>query len=98
MERADDASISQAGSASGVKKANKVAKKKRPVPPPSLEVLLYNLESANSHPSYALDYLKDLACDADKVIENIDHVEEHFAPGQDEAEIQMNIETFMQNT
>jgi hypothetical protein len=49
--------------------------------------LLYNLESANSHPSYALDYLKDLACDADKVIEKIDFVEEYFAPGQDESEI-----------
>ena len=47
-------------------------KGKKGGPPPSLDDLLYNLEAANGHPSYALDHLKDLANDVDKVIEKID--------------------------
>lgn len=67
-------------------------------PPPSLDNLLYNLEAANGHPSYALDHLKDLANDVDKVIEKLEMVEQYFAPGKMDAEIEENVETFQQNS
>ena len=75
------------------------AKDKNIGPPPSLKNLLYNLEAANGHPSYALDHLKDLANDVDKVIEKLEMVDQYFAPGknkneQNDAEIEENIETF----
>lgn len=54
---------------------------------PSLEVLCYNLEAANSHPSYALDHLKDLAYDVDKISEHLEMIDEYFAKGKDEVEI-----------
>ena len=54
---------------------------------PTLEMLCYNLEAANSHPSYALDYLRDLALDVDNVIENLDSLDEYFAKGKSEIEI-----------
>jgi len=63
-----------------------------------LDKLLYSLEAANSHPSYALDHLKDLAEDVDKVVEFLHMVDDHFAPGKDDAEIQENIYAFMQNS
>jgi len=56
-------------------------------PPPSLDNLLYNLEAANGHPSYALDHLKDLANDVDKVIEKLEMVDQYFAPGKMDAKL-----------
>lgn len=44
-------------------------------PPPGLEQLLANLEAANSHPSYALDHLKDLADDVDELIEKLEFID-----------------------
>ena len=66
--------------------------------PPSLDKLLYSLEAANSHPSYALDHLKELAEDVDKVVELLHMVDENFAPDKDITEIQDNIYSFMQNS
>lgn len=40
---------------------DKKKKKGKLKPPPTIDDLLYHLESANSHPSNALDHLKDLA-------------------------------------
>ena len=74
------------------------AKNKNIGPPPSLENLLYNLEAANGHPSYALDHLKDLANDVDKVIEKLEMVDQYFAPAKKDSEIEENIETFQQNS
>jgi len=59
---------------------------------------LYNLEAANGHPSYALDHLKTLANDVDKVIEKLEMVDQYFAPGKMDAEIEENVETFQQNS
>jgi hypothetical protein len=42
------------------------------------------LEAANSHPSFALDHLKALAMDVDKIISHLDMVEEYFGKGKDE--------------
>lgn len=63
-----------------------------------MEDLLYHLESANSHPSFALDHLKDLASDVDSLIQKIDLIQKYFAPDKDDIEIRENLETFMQNT
>ena len=52
-----------------------------------METLCYNLEAANSHPSYALDYLRDLAFDVEKITDNLDQIDEHFAKGKSEVEI-----------
>ena len=54
---------------------------------PTLELLCYNLEAANSHPSYALDHLKDLASDVDKIQENLEMVDEYFGKAKNEVEI-----------
>ena len=54
---------------------------------PTLELLCYNLEAANSHPSYALDHLKDLAQDVDKISEHLEMVDEYIAKGKNEVEI-----------
>jgi len=61
-------------------------------------VLCYNLEAANSHPSFALDHLKDLAFDVDKISQHLEMVDEYFCKGKDEVEINEMIETFMQNS
>jgi hypothetical protein len=49
--------------------------------------LCYKLESANSHPSYALDHLKDLAIDVEKINDHLDLVDENFAQGKSEGDI-----------
>jgi hypothetical protein len=72
----------------------KVSKKKLK-PPPNLEELLDNLEKANSHPSRALDHLKNLALNADEIVQKIHMVEQNFAIDQDESEVLENIVTFM---
>ena len=64
---------------------------------PSLEVLCYNLEAANNHPSYALDHLRDLAYDVDKISQHLEMIDEYFAKGKNEVEINDMIEDFMQN-
>ena len=60
--------------------------------------LVYNIEKANTHPSLALDYLHDLAKDVDEIIDKIHMIENSFAPGLDEYEIEDKIETFIHNT
>lgn len=62
----------------------KVSKKKSK-PPPDLNTLLDNLEKANSHPSRALDHLKNLALNADEIVLKINIVEQNFAPDQDDS-------------
>ena len=54
---------------------------------PTLEILCYSLEAANSHPSYALEHLRDLAHDVEKISDHLDLVDEHFAKGKNEDEI-----------
>jgi hypothetical protein len=54
---------------------------------PTLETLCYNLEAANSHPSFALDHLRDLAFDVEKMSEHLELIDEHFAKGRNEQEI-----------
>ncbi len=54
-----------------------------------------NLESANSHPSYALDHLKQLAKDVDLLIEKNKIIETFFAVDKSDAEISEDIETFL---
>ena len=76
----------------------KKSRKKKIQPPRSLATLLYNVEAANGHPSFALDHLHDLSKDVDELVEKIHMIENHFAPGKEKAEIQEMIETFMQNT
>ena len=82
-------------------KAKKKSKKRNPVPPLS-EYLRY-LEAANGHPSRALEHLKafaDLVADFEKVQPPYtdDEIEEGFAPGLEEAQVQEAIVQFMQNT
>jgi hypothetical protein len=43
--------------------------------PPSLMTLLFNLEAAMSHPSSALDHLKKLASDVEKVLQRMNLLE-----------------------
>lgn len=50
-------------------------------------MLCYNLEGANSHPSFALDHLKDLAFDVDKISQHLEMIDEYFAKGKDEVAI-----------
>ena len=57
---------------------------------PSLETLLYNLDAANSHPNYALDHLRDLASDVDRLTDKLDYIEGHFCKGKDDREIVRN--------
>ena len=73
-------------------------KKRKVSPPPELSILLGNLEAANSHPSFALDHLKDLVDNVDLVIDKVEMIEEHFAPGMDDQEISEYIETFLQQS
>jgi len=54
---------------------------------PTLEILCYSLEAANSHPSFALEHLRDLAHDVEKIGDHLDLIDEHFAKGKDEDEI-----------
>ena len=67
-----------------MKLAKVSTKVKKMSPPPNLLRLLYNLEAANSHPSSALEHLKDLAADVDKVVEKIAMVELMFGNDIDE--------------
>jgi len=67
-------------------------------PPPTLKNLLYSLEAANSHPSSALNHLKQLSKDADRVVEKLDLVESMFVSTIDDSQIEEHIETFMQNS
>lgn len=53
--------------------------KKKSKAPPNLQDILTNLEKANSHPSKALDHLKNLALNADEIVQKIDLVEQNFA-------------------
>jgi len=59
-------------------------------------MLMANLEAANSHPSFALDHLKDLVDNVNLVIEKVEMVEEHFVVGMEEHEVQEGMETFLQ--
>jgi len=52
--------------------------------PPSLKKLLKSLEAAMSHPSSALDHLKHLASDVEKVVEKVHLVEAVFCLGLEE--------------
>lgn len=52
-----------------------------------MEILCYSLEAANSHPSFALEHLRDLAHDVEKISDNLELVDEHFAKGKNEDEI-----------
>lgn len=54
---------------------------------PSLDILCYNLEAANSHPSFALDHLKDLAQDVDKITEHLEMIDEYLSKGKTPDEI-----------
>lgn len=51
---------------------------------PDLDILLYYLEAANSHPAEANDRLKQLNNDVEKVIKNIDIIEQYFVIGKDD--------------
>jgi len=53
--------------------------------PPSLKRLMFSLEAAMSHPSSALNHLKDLAADVEKVINKIELVEVSFCVGIDKS-------------
>ena len=64
---------------------------------PNLQQLLNTLEDANRQPAAALDHLSGLAADADELISKIYMVEQHFAPGQDDEQIEENMLTFMQS-
>ena len=46
----------------------------------------------------ALDFLHHLANDVDEIIEKVNMIENSFAPGLDEYEIEDKIETFIHNT
>ena len=79
----------------------KAAKKRKPLP--TLSEYLRYLEAANGHPSRALEHLKafaDLVADFEKEKPPYtdDEIEEQFAPGLEEAEVQEAIQQFMQNT
>ncbi len=52
---------------------------------PNLEILCYYLEAANSHPSNALDHLKNLAHCVDKIQSYIEMVDEQWS-GKNENE------------
>ena len=73
-------------------------KKKKHQLPKSLSSLVYNIEKANTHPSLALDYLHDLARDVDDIIDKIHMIDNSFAPGLADIEIEDKIETFIHNT
>jgi hypothetical protein len=62
-------------------------------------MLVHILEKANSHPNKALDYLKSLFYDADRISQYSDNVltnfEEIFARDQNESQTQQKIDSFM---
>ena len=70
---------------------------------PTLENLLYNLEAANSHPNKALQFLKLLYEDAEKIafMQKEDRSQsvfvQSFTRAKDTHTIMENIETFMQH-
>ena len=69
---------------------------------PTLEHLLYNLEAANSHPNRALEFLKQLYVDADKIkqaqaTQTQSVFIQSFTKAKDTHTIKENIETFMQH-
>lgn len=64
-----------------------IVKTKEAFSPTTLEMLCYNVEAANSHPSFALDYLRDMAGDVDRLVDNLDSVDEYFAKGKSEREV-----------
>lgn len=45
-----------------------------------------------------MEHLKRLSRDVDVLVAKVHMLDQHFAPDQDEAEIEFHIETFMQNT
>lgn len=55
--------------------------KYREEPPPNLQTLLFILESANSKPALAAEYLKDLQSDVDDVITKVHLLDPHFLEG-----------------
>ena len=63
--------------------------------PPSLKMLLQNLELANEDPARAMEHLKALSDDVDVLVAKVHMLDQHFAPDQDEAEMEFHIETFM---
>lgn len=54
---------------------------------PNLEQLVNDLEASNSHPSYALEHLKDLAGRVDLVVKHISVVEQSFGGNLNEDEV-----------
>ena len=69
---------------------------------PTLRHLVYNLEAANSHPNRAIEFLKQLYVDTERVKFVQKHrnqvvFEKSFTGQDDDATIQENIETFMQH-
>ena len=69
---------------------------------PTLEALLYNLEAANSHPNKALEFLKQLYVDADRIkqvqaTQSQSVFVQSFTKAKDTHTIKENIETFMQH-
>jgi hypothetical protein len=61
-------------------------------------MLCYNIEAANSHPNLAMVHLQDLASDVKKISDHLDLIDEYFAKGKNEMEINDMIEDFMQNS
>lgn len=53
------------GAAGGIHHTRRNKKQKNQLP--TLEVLLYNIEAANSHPNKALEFLKELYVDAERI-------------------------------
>lgn len=54
---------------------------------PTLETLCFNLEAANSHPTFALEHLRDLAFDVEKLSDHLDLIDEYFAIGKNDVQI-----------
>jgi len=91
----DDKTAGGPGNSSKSKKANKGENM------PTLDMLCYNLEAANSHPNQALKFLQALYMDAETISgaheSSISGLEDAFRKGKDTNQIQEMIETFMQN-
>ena len=75
----------------------KPQKKKALTLPPNLKNLIFSLEAANSHPQHALNHLKQLTKDSDKILDKLEIVEINFGADMKDIEIEEAIETFMQN-
>jgi hypothetical protein len=45
------------------------------------------LEAANSDPSFALDHLRHLAFDVDRIQQHVEMIDEYFTKGKDAVEI-----------